>query len=69
MTDVVDHEARALAQAAVNKIASHEELCTNRWQQARDEIKGLRVFMVRFAWALAAAGLGLIAWLAERAFP
>lgn len=79
MNDSIDHQARALAQAAVDRIAAHEGLCGERWRQARDEIQrvrtdigGLKAFIAKFMWWFLGGSSGaiilIILWLADRAF-
>lgn len=76
----MDQEARDIAHAAAARVESHEELCTERWSQAR--AASLRVEVALSAMqksmedrigkvpATIIAGMaGIIGYLAARAFP
>lgn len=41
MSEVKDHEARAMATTALIKIEAHEKTCSERWGEARDQLKAL----------------------------
>lgn len=76
----MDQEARDIAHAAAAKIESHEELCTERWGQARAASVRVEVALAAMQKAMEdrigkapatiiAAMAGVIGYLAARAFP
>lgn len=78
--DTMDQEARDEAKAAKAKIESHEELCTERWGQARAASVRVEVALAALQKAVedrigkgpatVIAGMaGIIGYLAARAFP
>lgn len=56
---VVDYEARGMAQQALDKIEGHEKLCTERWDNVKNVLKGINN---RLWWIIATvvAGQGAI---------
>jgi hypothetical protein len=46
MTETVDHEARAMAQLALQRQTGHEDLCTDRWSQARATMNKLMWILI-----------------------
>lgn len=51
-----DHEARMMAQNALNRIEGHEELCTERWREAKrsmDRTEKSVEGLYRWRWATA----------------
>jgi len=40
-TETVDHEARSLAMAALEKIEGHEKLCSERWTNVRNTLTSI----------------------------
>lgn len=76
----MDQEARDLAKEAKSKIQSHEQLCTERWDQSRLAMERLEVCVEKVQKAMderigkipasiIAALTGLVGFLAARAFP
>lgn len=76
----MDQEARDIAHAAAAKVESHEELCTERWGQARAASMRVEVALASLQKnmedrvgkgpaTIIAAMAGIIGWLAARAFP
>lgn len=76
----MDQEARDIAHAAAARVESHEELCTERWGQARAAsgrvevaLEGLKKNMEdrigKVPATIIAALTGIIGFLAARAFP
>ena len=76
----MDQDARDMAHDAVARIKSHEELCTERWNQARAATGRVEVALAvlqkamddrigKMPAALIAGLTGMVGWLAARAFP
>lgn len=76
----LDQDARDLAHTAIAKVKSHEELCTERWNQARAATvrvelalailqRGMDEKIGKTPAAIIAGLTGLVGWLASRAFP
>lgn len=76
----MDQEARDLGQAAIARVESHEELCTERWGQARAASvrvetalallqKNMEDRVGKGPAAIIAGMAGVIGYLAARAFP
>lgn len=76
----MDQDARDLARDATARIKSHEELCTERWNQSRESGARVEIALAVLQKAMdekigkmpatLIAGLtGLVGWLAARAFP
>lgn len=73
MNEAVDHDARAMAARAEQKIDSHEDRCAERWEQARKEMVGVRDDVAKIGkllwWGvggLIAAQFALLMWLMDR---
>jgi hypothetical protein len=76
----MDQEARDIAHAAASRVESHEELCTERWGQARAASARVEVALAALQKSIEdrigkgpatiiAALTGVIGFLAARAFP
>lgn len=66
---LIDHDARSKAARALDGLAAHEKLCAERWEQARDQIKSLKGWIIWLIGLVVAGEAGLIVWLANKAFP
>lgn len=73
--DVIDHEARDMAKEAKMRVEAHEDKCEVRWRQnyaTLTEIKTGIKSNTQQMWvaqaSVIAALLGLVGWLANRAF-
>jgi hypothetical protein len=78
--DKVDQEARDIGKDASSRIKSHEVLCAERWNQARDAMqdlsktidelrKQINSYVPPLPGAAIAGLMGMCGWLAARAFP
>ena len=72
----VDYVARSNAERAATRMDAHEVLCTERWNTAKDvwqrvekSVNGLYSRIWAVAFVVFSSMLGLIGFLAARAFP
>lgn len=61
-TSKVDHEARMLANKALDKIEGHETLCTERWAQTLAMLRSVRNMTLTLA-LLVIGALGSLVYL------
>ncbi len=65
---VIDYEARDMARLALAKIDTHEQVCAVRWGATMAGILDVKRILGWGGGTLVLVMLGLIAWLANRAF-